>query len=121
MRTPEFEALVREVVGNIPEVFLRVMTNVDFLVRHQPLKSQIEEAGLDENEKLLGLYEGFPVTEAFDGNMAPPDIITIFQGPIEEMCKSEEEIKEQVRQTVIHEVSHFFGISDAQLHSWGLY
>lgn len=121
MRTPEFEALVRDAIESIPDFFLQIMNNVDFHVRRQPLKRHIVDAALDEGETLLGLYEGFPITEAFDGNMAPPDIITIFQGPIEEMCSTDEEIKEQVRKTVIHEVAHFFGISDAELYDWGLY
>ena len=121
MRTSEFESLVREAVESIPEFFLDIMNNVDFLVRRQPMKRQIREAALEEGDLLLGLYEGFPITEAFDGNMSPPDIITIFQGPIEEICSTIEEIKQQVRKTVVHEVAHFFGISDAELYDWGLY
>ena len=121
MRTPQFEALVREAIAGIPDFFLQIMTNVDFHVRRRPLKRHIKGAALDPGETLLGLYEGFPITEAFDGNMAPPDIITIFQGPMEDMCDNDEQIKDQVRKTVIHEVAHFFGISDAELHEWGLY
>ena len=121
MRTPAFEALVREAIAGIPDFFLQIMTNVDFHVRRRPLKRHIKDAALNEGETLLGLYEGYPITEGFDGNMAPPDIITIFQGPIEEMCHSDDEVKEQVRKTVIHEVAHFFGISDAELYDWGLY
>jgi predicted Zn-dependent protease with MMP-like domain len=121
MRTPEFEALVRDAVEAIPEFFLEMMSNVDFHVRRQPLKHQLVDADLEDGETLLGLYEGYPITDGFDGNMAQPDIITIFQGPIEEMCSTNEEIKEQIRETVIHEVAHYFGISDAQLDEWGLY
>jgi predicted Zn-dependent protease with MMP-like domain len=121
MRTADFEALVREAVEGIPEFFLEIMSNVDFLVRKQPLKRQVKEAALDDGDLLLGLYEGFPITEAFDGNMAPPDIITIFQGPIEEVCSTNDEIREQIKKTVVHEVAHFFGISDAELYDWGLY
>lgn len=121
MRTSEFEALVRDAVATIPDFFLDIMDNVDFHVRRKPLKRQLEGAILDPGEQLLGLYEGYPITEAFDGNMAPPDIITVFQDAIEEMCSTNDEVREQVRQTVIHEVAHYFGISDAELHDWGLY
>lgn len=120
MRRAAFEELVREAIETIPEDFLNIMQNVDFLVRRWPLKRQLKEADLEEGETLLGLYEGFPLTMGFDGNMAPPDIITIFQGPIEDMCLTPDEIKEQVRTTVIHEVAHHFGISDAELYDWGL-
>jgi predicted Zn-dependent protease with MMP-like domain len=118
MRKAAFEALVRDAIKDIPEFFLDIMTNVDFQVRPWPLKRHLVD--LEPDETLLGLYEGFPITDGFDGNMAQPDIITIFQGPIEEMCNSEEEIRNQVRDTVVHEVAHFFGISDAELYDWGL-
>lgn len=118
MRRTAFEALVRDAIAGIPEFFLDIMTNVDFQVRRWPLKRHL--ANLEPDETLLGLYEGFPITDAFDGNMAPPDVITIFQGPIEEMCDSDDEIRNQVRDTVVHEVAHFFGISDAELFDWGL-
>jgi predicted Zn-dependent protease with MMP-like domain len=121
MRTYEFEDLVRDAIGSIPSFFLNIMVNVDFHVHAWPLKRHIVGAGLDKGEALLGLYEGFPITDGFDGNMAPPGIITIFQGPLEEICTSDDEIKEQVRKTIVHEIAHFFGVSDAQLEEWGLY
>ena len=120
MRQAQFEALVREAIEALPDRFLDIMTNVDFHVRQQPLPHQVADAELEDDETLLGLYEGFPITEAFDGNMAQPDIITIFQGPIEDICDTDEEIREQVRDTVVHEVAHYFGISDAELTDWGL-
>jgi predicted Zn-dependent protease with MMP-like domain len=118
MRRAQFEALVRDAIEGIPEFFLDIMTNVDFQVRRWPLKRHLVD--LEPDETLLGLYEGFPITEGFDGNMAQPDIITIFQGPIEEISDTNDEVRKQVRDTVIHEVAHFFGISDAELYDWGL-
>lgn len=120
MRKSRFEALVRDAVNALPPYFLEIMTNVDFHVRRWPLKRQIQAANLEANETLMGLYEGIPLTLDLGGNMAPPDIITIFQGPIEETCQSDTEIREEVRLTVIHEVAHHFGISDAELYDWGL-
>jgi predicted Zn-dependent protease with MMP-like domain len=120
MRRSQFEALVREAVEGLPGFFLDIMRNVDFQVRHWPTKRQLRDADLEEGETLLGLYEGYPITTGFDGNMAPPDIITVFQGPIEEICESPEEVRQQVRDTIVHEVAHYFGISDAELHDWGV-
>ena len=120
MRRVDFEELVRQAIESIPEEFLNIMTNVDFHVRRWPLKRQIRDAKLEKDETLLGLYEGVPLTTGYDGNMMPPDIITIFQGPIEEMCSTDDEVREQVRATVVHEVAHHFGISDAELYDWGL-
>ena len=120
MRREAFEELVRQAIESIPEDFLNIMSNVDFHVRRWPLRRHLKGAQLSDDETLLGLYEGVPLTEGYDGNMMPPDIITIFQGPIEEMCSTDNEIRVQVRTTVIHEVAHYFGISDAELYDWGL-
>lgn len=120
MRTADFEELVRQAIESIPQEFRNIMTNVDFQVRQWPLKRHLTGARLRPGETLLGLYEGVPLTRGYDGNMMPPDIITIFQGPTEAICSSDEEIREQVRMTVIHEVAHHFGISDAELYDWGI-
>ena len=72
--------------------------------------------GLDHPLELLGLYDGIPLTErSVFHTGTQPDRIFIFQRPIESMCDSEEQIAEEVRHTVIHEVGHFFGISDERL------
>jgi len=120
MRKATFEAIVRDAVEDLPDYFLKIMSNVDFHVRRWPTKAQLKDSRVASDETLLGLYEGDPITTGFDGNMAPPDIITIFQGPTEEMCSTAEEIKTQVQKTVIHEVAHYFGITDAELEDWGL-
>jgi len=120
MRKPAFEALVRNSVNELPDYFLNIMNNVDFQVRRWPTPRQLREAQVDSDETLLGLYQGYPLTTGFDGNMAPPDIITIFQGPTEAICSTDTEIKDKVRETVIHEVAHYFGITDAELEDWGL-
>jgi len=71
-------------------------------------------------EDLLGLYEGVPLTERDTyGGMALPDRITIYRRPICEMCETEEEVVETVRDTVIHEVAHHFGIDDDRLDELG--
>ena len=121
MRRQAFEELVRNALEALPAYFLDIMYNVDVQVRRWPTRRQIREADLDPEETLLGLYAGVPLTERLsDNNMVPPDIITIFQGPIEEICTTLDEVKGQVRDTVVHEVAHYFGITDAELHDWGV-
>jgi predicted Zn-dependent protease with MMP-like domain len=69
---------------------------------------------------LLGLYEGVPLTAREDyGGLVLPDRITVFRLPICARCRTEEEVVEQVRITVVHEVAHHFGIDDARLHELG--
>ena len=120
MRKADFEELVRQAIDAIPEDFLAIMENVDVQVRRWPSQRQRRDSGLEDNETLLGLYHGIPLTERANYNMVLPDIITIFQGPIENICSSREEIVEQVRHTVVHEVAHYFGITDAELEAWGV-
>ena len=120
MRKRQFEDLVRRAVEEIPDEFLAIMHNVDIQVRRQPTRRQLRETRVSPGDTLLGLYEGVPLTDRGDYNMALPDVITIFQHPIEEICETDDEVMEQVRQTVVHEVAHYFGITDVELEAWGV-
>lgn len=122
MRLRRFEELIRRAVEDIPDEFLAIMEqgNVDIQARRRPTKLQLRDAGLGPDETLLGLYEGVPLTDRGGFDPALPDVITIFQYPIEEICDTEEEVVAQVRTTVVHEVAHYFGITDVELEAWGL-
>ncbi len=118
MRKSDFEELVRRAVEEIPDEFLAIMQNVDIQVRRRPSKRHLQHT--PPGETLLGLYEGVPITERHNYNMVMPDIVTIFQYPIEEICSTPQEVMREVRATVIHEVAHHFGITDVELESWGV-
>ena len=104
-----FEELVADALDRIPESLGRRMDNVVLQVRdHSP------------DRHLLGLYEGIPLTDRETyGGLAMPDRITIYRLAICAMCADEEEVVEQVRITVIHEVAHHFGIDDERLDQLG--
>jgi predicted Zn-dependent protease with MMP-like domain len=106
----EFEQLVGEALDSIPPSLGRLMSNVAVLVADDP----------PPGEDLLGLYEGVPLTER-DGGYAGvlPDTITIFRRPILGLCRTRQEVVEEVRITVVHEVAHHFGIDDDALHDLG--
>lgn len=112
-----FEALVGDALDQIPEALGRYMENVAVFVEDWPTREQL--AG--RRGTLLGLYEGIDLTRrsplSYGGVM--PDRITIFRGPISRMATSREELVGMVRTTVIHEVAHHFGISDARLDELG--
>jgi predicted Zn-dependent protease with MMP-like domain len=112
-----FEELVGEALDSIPEALGSEMENVVVLVEEWPRPGQQEGRG----GMLLGLYEGVDLTRrgpmSYDG--ASPDRITIFQGSIQSICRDEAELRAQVRKTVLHEVGHHFGLSDARLHELG--
>ena len=115
-----FEELVREAVASLPEQFLSKMGNVSVIVTDRPTQSQRAENGLGPRDTLFGLYEGIPLTER--GAYVPPlpDVITLFQEPIEDSCNSLEALERAVRTTVAHEVAHYFGFSDEELKKMGI-
>jgi predicted Zn-dependent protease with MMP-like domain len=115
----EFDDLVAQALDSLPDDLLEVMSNVEVTVEPTPSARQLRSVGV-RHGTLLGLYEGIPLTERNSGySMVLPDKITIFQHTIERICGSHAEIVAQVRQTVIHEVAHHFGISDARLEELG--
>lgn len=119
MNRKAFEALVAEAVQHLPRQFKDRLNNVAIIVEDYPSEELLERMGVPEDETLFGLYEGVPLTRR--GFEAPlhPDRILIFQGPLEEACNSPEEIKEEVRITLVHEIAHFFGIDDDTLEERG--
>lgn len=120
MRRRRFESLVSQALDSLPSDLQERMDNVDVVVEDWPTEDDLERAGVGPGETLLGLYIGIPLTErASNYGMVVPDKIIIYQGPIEERCRAYDEIVEQVRTTVIHEVAHHFGISDERLRELG--
>src|SRR5579875_333299 len=112
-----FEELVADALDSIPEPLGRVMENVAVFVEDWPTASQLG----GRRGPLLGLYEGIDLTRrsplSYAGAM--PDRIVIFRGPICARAGDEEQLVEMVTTTVIHEVAHHFGISDARLEELG--
>jgi predicted Zn-dependent protease with MMP-like domain len=115
-RREEFEEVVVTALKSLPKFIKEKMKNVDVVVENQASRGLLLEMGLRSPSELLGLYQGFPLDRRgfYYGNVLP-DKITIFQSPIESMCKTREEIEEKVREVVIHEVGHYFGLDDEKL------
>jgi predicted Zn-dependent protease with MMP-like domain len=123
MRVPraEFRRLVREAIREIPPELLARVHNVDIVIERRPSRWDRQQAGIGPYETLLGLYHGVPLTARGEHyNLVPPDKISIYQEPIEALCATEDEVREQVRVTVLHELAHYFGISDERLHEIGM-
>ncbi len=117
-----FERLVVAALDSIPEPIARRLENVEVVIEHAPTRAQLRENDVPTGETLLGLYEGVPLTErTTQYALVLPDKISIFQQPIEDLCASEDEIRDEVAHTVVHEFAHFFGISDEQLRAMGAY
>ena len=120
MSIEDFEQLVIEAIDSLPEEFIERLDNVDITVESVPTQTQLAQQGIPEDGLLLGLYEGVPLTARQNYGFVLPDKITIFQESIEMACNSPEEIVSEVRDTVVHEVAHHFGIDDDALHALGL-
>ncbi|OFW17444.1 MAG: hypothetical protein A3F70_13600 [Acidobacteria bacterium RIFCSPLOWO2_12_FULL_67_14] len=116
MTRAEFERLVREAVTLIPPRFRREMKNLALVVEAEPSAELLEEMGVEPPDSLYGLYQGTPLPERtwdFGNNL--PDRITIFQRPIEEDCEDADEIRGVIGETLIHEVGHYFGLSEEEI------
>ncbi len=116
----KFEGLVRQAVEDIPEQLRGYLDNVDLVVEDWPDQNELAGHVLEEGDLLLGLYEGLPLTERSDYGMVLPDKITLYQGSIEAVSESDDEVVEQIKDTVVHEVAHHFGIDDERLEELGL-
>jgi predicted Zn-dependent protease with MMP-like domain len=112
----EFEEIVVSALKGLPKYFKKKMINVDVVVESQASLDLLSEMGLQSPLELLGLYQGVPLDRRgfYYGNVLP-DKITLFQTPIESICKTKEEIEEKVREVVIHEIGHYFGLSEERL------
>jgi predicted Zn-dependent protease with MMP-like domain len=115
VRRTAFERLVARALEGLPRAFADRLRNVAVLVEPRPSPEVAGELGCD----ILGLYHG--ATEFEQSAFSPyelPEVIIIYQENIEAICRSSEEIVDEVRKTVIHEVGHHFGLSDAQMEEW---
>lgn len=112
MSEEEFEGLVADALDELPEAFVERLDNVVFLVTD---RAEPDQGPADT----LGLYEGLAQTDGDFGPFAEPNKVFIFREPLLEMCDSVEELAEEVRITVIHEVAHHFGIEDDELEELG--
>jgi predicted Zn-dependent protease with MMP-like domain len=112
-----FEKLVAEAVTLIPARFRREMKNLALVVEDEPAPRLLEEMEIEPPDSLYGLYQGTPLTERhWDFGNHLPDRITIYQRPIEEDCEGDEdEIRAVIGETLIHEVGHYFGLSEEEI------
>ncbi len=119
MRRREFEQLVEEALGTIPPSFRDAIRNMAIVVEDEPAPELLEEMEIDPPDTLLGLYQGTPLPErtADYGNRLP-DVVTLFQGPIEDEAEGDpEQIVYEIGDTLIHELGHYFGLSEEEIEA----
>ena len=111
-----FNELVRRGLDTLPAQIAQRIDNVDVVVEDEPTASQLASARVPAGHTLLGLYVGIPLTQRTSGyNLVAPDRIIIYRLPLERLSRDDDDLVDRVRDTVVHEVAHHFGISDARL------
>ena len=115
MKREHFVKVVEEALDSLPQEFRSRIRNVAVLVEDFPPNQRSPQSG-QQRRLLLGLFHGVPMTKksVFDLPTGP-DYIVLYQKNIEAVCSSEDEIREQIRRTVIHELGHYFGMDENQL------
>jgi predicted Zn-dependent protease with MMP-like domain len=116
MEREKFEKLAEEALAKIPKKFKKLISNLAVLVEEKASREIFERTGATPLSSILGHYHGVPFKHRgpFYGNI-PPDVIVIYQKPIESICSTEEDIKKKVREVVFHEIGHYFGLSEKEL------
>jgi predicted Zn-dependent protease with MMP-like domain len=114
----EFERLVEEALDSLPERFASLLDNVVVVVEEEPHASDLDVLDHDHDHgpgELLGIYRGTPMTRRTYDSFRMPDQIAIFRGPILRVSRSRSDAHRQIRETVIHELGHYFGLSDEEM------
>ncbi|MFN2460471.1 MAG: metallopeptidase family protein [Candidatus Velthaea sp.] len=115
----EFERVVDEALESLPARFARMIDNVVIAVEDEPtdddLDTLADDADDDDDMELLGIYRGVPLTERSTDAPLLPDEIAVFRGPILRFTRTRDEAVHEVRETIIHELGHYFGLDDEEM------
>ena len=115
-----FQRLVRQAMEELQQEVLDVLDNVAIVVEDFPSARQRETIDLGEGHTLFGLYEGVPLTQRSSHyGMVLPDKVTLFRRPLEAATSSSDELREEIKTTIVHEIAHHVGWSDDDLHRLG--
>lgn len=116
MTREAFTRLVEEALHEIPRRFRAAMNNVAVVVEDEPPSHILDEMEIEPPDSLFGLYQGTPLPQRGWGyGNTLPDRISIYQDPIEDACEDDEEIRDCIAETVIHEFGHYFGMSEEEI------
>jgi len=112
----EFERVVSEALASLPKRFADMVENVVVSVEEEPSADDLDSLEDDDDSELLGIYRGVALTErSYDDAPFLPDEIAIFRGPINRVARTRDEAVHEVRETVIHELGHYFGLDDEEM------
>ena len=106
----QFKKIVAEAIDGIPELYQKYLNNVVFIIEDEPSAEQRQQLKLADGHTLFGLYEGTPLPARGGATKLLPDKITLFKLSLEAISRSTDDLKENVRHTIWHEVAHYYGL-----------
>jgi predicted Zn-dependent protease with MMP-like domain len=109
----EFERVVGEALESLPKRFADLVENVIVAIEEEPTAEDLGDAA--DDSELLGIYRGVALTERSHDMQLLPDEIVVFRGPINRVARTRQEAVEQIRETVVHELGHYFGLDDDEM------
>ena len=112
----KFQALIDEALSTLPKEHTDRVQNVAILYEENPTPEQRMRQQLNPHETLLGLYEGVPLSQRQGVITLMPDRITLFKGPLCALAENIDDLKQQIRHTLWHEIAHYYGLNHAQIH-----
>lgn len=115
-----FSNMMEEELHKIPEPFKEKIENLVFMAEDYPTEIDLGKVGLKDKYSLLGIYSGVPYTFRSTYYMnTTPDRIILFQKNIERYCNNELQLREKIREVLIHEIGHYFGMSEEEIRQAG--
>ncbi|HJU04186.1 MAG TPA: metallopeptidase family protein [Nitrospiraceae bacterium] len=113
----DFEDLVHRAIDGLPDEYRRLLKNVAVVVEEEPSREVLDELEIESEDDLLGLYSGtaLDAESFFDAGGHLPARISIYRGPILRLCRTSDEVIQEVRDTVVHEIGHHFGLDDEEM------
>lgn len=116
----DFQDILRQALGDLPELFRQALDNVEIVVEDWPPDWLLDELGIPPDETLYGFYHGVPLPErsvGLSGNL--PDKISIYRGPLQQDFPRPADLRHQIRLTLFHEIGHYFGMDEEELERLG--
>lgn len=111
----QFQSLIDEALGELPGAHAKNIKNVAILYEEEPTPDQRQKLKLGQNQTLLGLYEGTPLSERQGMTQLFPDRITLFKGPLSRVARDLNDLKEQIKHTLWHEIAHYYGLDHERI------
>ncbi|HVW23657.1 MAG TPA: metallopeptidase family protein [Candidatus Saccharimonadales bacterium] len=112
----QFQQLIDAALDSLPGEHAANVKNVAILYAEEPSPEQLQNGDVHPGYTLLGLYEGLPLTQRQGSTRIYPDRITLFKGPLTRMASNMDDLREQIRHTLWHEIAHYYGLNHDQIH-----